>query len=316
MSIREESAMRTLQTYLPGPVHVAYSSSGGQLLSLVVDLLHDKLYYQVWNLASGEELRLNRIDSRAEDLRRCLFEPNGPAFLRAHGYWRAGDEWPLEGPPRLEHLDVLRGRHSEAGWLGFGPGGRRYLRTLPRSTAREQPVVELLKIKGRTVRDFDMTGVTEEVRAAAFSADGKLLALLIGDNEVRLFDTAKGTCSALIGYHRERASLVRFSPAAAILAVATGSTVSLSEGPRGHFRAKLPAFEEGTRALAFSPDGRLLAAGSRDGRVRIYEVDSGREVIDLALGKDAINDLAFAPDAMTAAAACHDRAIVIWDMDV
>ena len=40
--------------------------------------------------------------------------------------------------------------------------------------------------------------------------------------------------------------------------------------------ASLPAFENGVLALKFAPDGRLLAASSRDGIVKIWELPSGK----------------------------------------
>jgi WD40 repeat protein len=82
-------------------------------------------------------------------------------------------------------------------------------------------------------------------------------------------------------------------------------------GERVH---QLRGFGKTIEGLGFAPDGSLLAAGGREGRVRVWEVGSGHEraVLDWNSGK--VNDLAFSPDGSTAAAGCS-RGVVVWDVD-
>ncbi len=310
--------MKVLQTQpgWHGPFGVAYSASGRQVLGLgIADDRREVDYCQVWDLATGNALLWRTLGTPNDDLGVWLLsEPNGPAFLRAHGYWPEGEELPIDGPPRPEHARVLGWRRG-VDWLGFGPTGRTCLRQDLGRNVGEPPSVVLWTFRGRRRRSLDMAGVTEAVRGAAFSPDETIIALITAENEVRLYDAAKGLCSALIDC-RERVGAIRYSPVAPLLAVAAGKTTWLCEGPRGQVRGKLPSFDPAGKALAFSPDGRLLAAGSDEGQVRVWEVASGRELSDLSLGHGTVNDLAFAPDLMTVAAACQDRAVVVWDVEV
>jgi WD40 repeat protein len=66
-------------------------------------------------------------------------------------------------------------------------------------------------------------------------------------------------------------------------------------------------------ALAFSPDGRILAlAGS--GKVWLRDARSGREVQLEAAHKGGVGDLAFSPDGKTLAAGGY-QVVKFWDVE-
>jgi WD40 repeat protein len=307
MSIREESAMRVLRTHRRWPSRVAYGASGRQLVTLSCDpALVAAMCFQFWDVGTLHERLRETMEDSLGSLWRCLFEPNGAAFLRAGGYWPEGEEWPVPGPPRPEHSLVLEYCRAVSGWLGFGADGRTFL------TERAQ--VMLCDFTERRVQAFQGTENLMAV-GAAFSADGGLLALHSPGNEVQLHEVATGALLGILA-HSDAIGTLRFSPAAPVLATAAGRTVRLWDARERRLLARFRAFRKFAPCLAFSADGRLLAAGSNEGRVRVWEVASGREVADLAWGKGEVVDLAFAPDLMTAAAACQKKAVVIWDVDV
>ena len=65
-------------------------------------------------------------------------------------------------------------------------------------------------------------------------------------------------------------------------------------------------------ALAWSPDGELLAAGTDDGKSAIYDSASGKRLAELPATKGPIRPLAFSPDGKTLAAGygAHDNGFV------
>ena len=64
--------------------------------------------------------------------------------------------------------------------------------------------------------------------------------------------------------------------------------------------------------INFSPDGRLLASGSWDGMVKLWEVASGR-LLWSGRHTSHVNGVAFTPDGLTLASAGNDPMVQIWD---
>ena len=82
--------------------------------------------------------------------------------------------------------------------------------------------------------------------------------------------------------------------------------------------ATLAGSAEAVRSVAFSRDGRLLAAAgglpARKGEVKIWNASTRALVTTIAGHADCIYAAAFSPDGATIATASYDKLIKLWDV--
>ena len=67
-------------------------------------------------------------------------------------------------------------------------------------------------------------------------------------------------------------------------------------------------------AIAVSPDGRRLASGADDGRMRMYDASNGRELWSLDPLPAPVRALAFSPDGRYLAVAGDEPKVRLWDL--
>lgn len=67
-------------------------------------------------------------------------------------------------------------------------------------------------------------------------------------------------------------------------------------------------------SVAFSPDGKVLATGSEDQTVKLWDVASGQELATLQGHTDVVSSVSFSPDGTILATASGDRTVKLWDV--
>jgi WD40 repeat protein len=68
-------------------------------------------------------------------------------------------------------------------------------------------------------------------------------------------------------------------------------------------------------SVAFSPDGKLLAAGCHDGAIRLWNAASGAVLRDVPGHELTVSRLAFSPDGKLLASASADTTVLLWDVE-
>ena len=122
-----------------------------------------------------------------------------------------------------------------------------------------------------------LSGHRGNVNALAFAAEGKYLFAAAGEN-------------GLFGEVRQ-------------WNVADGKLVRAFEGHR-----------DALFSVAVSPDGKTLATGSYDQKIKLWNIESGEEVRTLSGHNGCVFDLAFRPDGKLLASASADRTVKLWDV--
>lgn len=68
-------------------------------------------------------------------------------------------------------------------------------------------------------------------------------------------------------------------------------------------------------AVAFSPDGEVLAAGAaNDNKIRFWQVKNGQALGTLIGHNGTVAELAFSPDGKRLASSSYDQTIGLWDL--
>src|SRR5437868_642350 len=79
--------------------------------------------------------------------------------------------------------------------------------------------------------------------------------------------------------------------------------------------ATLKGHKNTITCLAYSPDGKTLASGAKDGNVILWDIASGKARATLPDHKDMVVAVAWTPDSKTLASSSHDGDIWLWDTE-
>ncbi len=176
---------------------------------------------------------------------------------------------------------------------------------------------------GQQIRQWQAGG--EAITSLSFSAAGELLATVSG-HTARVWDAGTGAARQTISAP-EVINRAVFSPDGRYLAVGAGTTgralpggaATLWDVSTGQPARRLePEWEFGecVQSVAFSPDGKRIAAGEcYTGTVRLCEVATGRLLAGLKGHTGAVHALAFSTDGRLLASGSQDGTIRFWDAE-
>ena len=107
---------------------------------------------------------------------------------------------------------------------------------------------------------------------------------------------------------------LRFSPDGERLAVSLNGEMLLLNSRTGAIVRTLAVGTEEAQAnsLAFSLDGQLLAQGGDDGNVRVWDLATGRTIVDAPTGERWVNCVAFSPDGGQIAVGTEGGRVELW----
>lgn len=77
----------------------------------------------------------------------------------------------------------------------------------------------------------------------------------------------------------------------------------------------LPALRHDSAVFGavFSPDGRHIAAASQDGKVTVWDAQSGQQLLQFRAHQDHARSVAYSPDGRLLATTSWDKTVKIWD---
>jgi WD40 repeat protein/DNA-binding SARP family transcriptional activator len=171
--------------------------------------------------------------------------------------------------------------------------------------------------KGRVIRVLEEgeEGDGYPILGVAFSSDGRLVATAAEEGErqhVTIWDWENGAVVRKI----EGASGVEMDPSGPRMMTVLGGRAEIRDLESGRRTAVLAGPSGDISALAFSPDGSLVATGHKDGTVHLFDADTGRQRMVLPGNACAVSDLAFGPDGTKLASTSACDGVRIWALDI
>lgn len=181
----------------------------------------------------------------------------------------------------------------------------------------------------RQVRLWNLETNTVDSRASRgnvltvkFSVDGKALYSGGDDAVVRQWSVPGETEPRVLA--RAKVTSVAFAPTSDLLAASCrDGTVQLWDATTGREVAKIEAHGGAENAVAnfvaFSPDGKWLATGGGDEKVKVWNTDTRQLGHTLELGQGrSVASVAFSPDSQTLAASWRSHSLTppfqLWDV--
>ncbi len=158
---------------------------------------------------------------------------------------------------------------------------------------------------------------TLPITAIEFSADGAQL-FVGGYHEISVWSPADGQLVRRIKNVDQRTYGLDLNAEGGLLAVACGSPgqrgeIRLFNVENGELVKVLGVTADVAFDVAFSPDGKRLAACAADAVVRVYDVESGREELTITSHSDWVMAVAWSQDGSKLATASRDKTAKVFD---
>jgi WD40 repeat protein len=180
-------------------------------------------------------------------------------------------------------------------------------------------LITLEETPGRE-RIWDQRPPEGNVESLAFSPDGKVLACAKGNGAILLWDVTAGAELHPLASPDSGVSQIAFSPNGTLLASAganQGGGVRLWKVATGQLLfTSRTAGALAAWSVAFSPDGKTLAAGLESGEVWLWDVASGWQVATLSGHGGRVRWIGFHPDgrSLAVAGSWPDHVVHVWDL--
>ena len=263
---------------------------------------------RLWDAETGQHK--TTLAGHGDIVSSVVFSPDGTTL--ASSSWD-NTVW-LRDTATWQPRIILREYTAGVSSIAFSSDGR----TLASGGGWQDGRVRLWDIEtGRRKTIFG--GHANSIRTMAFRPDSSTI-VTVGDDDtdegrIRLWNTDTGQLKTTITGHTSAILSATFSPDGTTLATAGGwpgnsgssrkqdVAIRLWDPDTGRLKATLMGATHGVRAIAFSPDGTILAAGIRDRNIQLWDVATRQLVVTLKSNSHPVSSVAFSPDGKTLASA-------------
>ncbi|SRR6266567_4494155 len=206
---------------------------------------------------------------------------------------------------------IYRGHTNEVWAVAWSPDG-----TLIASAGKDQTIQVWDASTGQS--RFTYTGHVKNVTSVAWSPDGKLIASASSDGKVYIWDAATGTTQQFFP-HKTVVGSLAWSPDS--MSIATGDyypddSVRIWDISTGRKILNFPDTSgipiNPVNTVAWSPDGKFIAAGYDGDQVKIWRFATGEQVLTYTGHHKSVMSVQWSHNGKSIASASFDKTVQVW----
>ncbi|MGD1702435.1 WD40 repeat domain-containing protein, partial [Dapis sp. BLCC M229] len=253
---------------------------------------------QLWNLESSK--LLDTLSSHTANVLSLAISPDGKTLASGSedGTVKLWDIPTGEILTSFLHSDVVTA-------VGF--------------TADSRAVVGCSAARGIKLWDVDTGRLLQRMNGTqpiAFGAEGLRMATSGGPRYIRLWNVAQGQLLKNLSIpsknNNQRIEAIAFSQDGQTIAHAIRgeNNILVWDVETWEVRHTLEKHSQAIKAIAISPDGKILASSSEDGKINLWDISSGKLLRSIK-GYGAI---VFSPDSQQLVSVAEDNIIQLWQI--
>lgn len=278
---------------------------------------------RIWNSATGEQIRKLVYSDRPMNLMSVAISPAGNVLAAAGNYRKR----PVETVGAVKLWNAASGkllheiRLSGCGFaMAFSPDGKRLATATMGGIFAESgaaATIHLIDVEsGKAVAD--LAGHAQTVLAVGFSPDSSELVSIGEDKTIRVWDLAKGKPKQSSNIEIEYVTAAAISADAAMSVFCKwgpASRMTLWDVTAAKSMRLIDGFTSGYGAhgLDISRDGKLLASGCGKHTLRVWNMATASQLLELTCPDAKVFALAFSPNGRQLITGMDDGTALIWD---
>ena len=317
---------------------VAFSPDGKKLVSGSVDKT-----IRIWDVSQGQ-LQFVKEVAQPADVWSVAWSPDGKTLAVAG----AGSNIRLLNGETFERIGTLLGENGFVRALAWSPDGKTLVAgSASRESEPSYGDLTFWDIANSKVTQRLLSDTGQPVRTVAFDPSGRFVAVGQDDRTITFIDAVnKKVISDPIKAHSHRITSLAFSPngqylvsgsldttialwdlstptrsiaassTSNLLATSQGAVINLWDltGGKTALLFSLYGHTDDITALAFSPEGSILASAERNNIIRLWDSNTGKLLGTLINEHRGITTLAISPDGTILASGGQDGMIDFWDI--